>query len=190
MFQTQRLAIILVLLFGAVLYGDDNRYKSMDGIPTLIPPPENTAIIDAIYQSQDMQLLSALKRHPEDKHKSIPLSLVWNKPVALSDADYQLAIFDADGFSGFGAVPRVLVLFRQKSKGLEIVTWKEFQSPHGFVFASTIFPLNPAKETHLVTVNSVSKAGGELYFERFNITAQGIEKLGEGANPQMIKKSE
>jgi len=190
MFCIHHIAFALVLLLGADLYGNDNRYKSAVGILIPISPPDDTAIVDAIYQSQNAQLLSALKRLPEDRHQKIPLSLVWNKPIALHDADYQLAIFDTDGYSGFGPVPRVIVLFKREAKGLQIVTWKEFESPHGFVFASTVYLMNSARETHLVTVNATSRAGGELYFERFNITAHNIEKMGEGANPQAIKRSE
>ncbi len=114
--------------------------------------------------------------------------MVWHGRISLKDADYYLYVFDSTGRIGPGSNPRVLILLDLRRR---LKAWAPFegQSDASFGYASIVQQQDGPK-TYLVTVNPSEQLGylkGALFFEKYAIFPDRIEKLGEGLELTKIK---
>ncbi|MEO6052979.1 MAG: hypothetical protein ABIP97_03110 [Chthoniobacterales bacterium] len=141
-------------------------------------------VLGAINHYGNQDLLKALGLRPDSKYWLGQLRMVWNQRISLKDADYVLCLFDPDGRVEPGHNPRVLVLF---SLDYQIKTWGEFTCEPGFAFGTIINQMH-TPNTFFVTVNCSHRSGGRLWFEKYRISSNRIEKLGEGPEVTQIKE--
>lgn len=176
----------LIFLFLSLGRGEkDNRDpKPVTGFPFLLYDEVDT--LKAINAWGDPGLWKALEWPPVPGKASIPMRLKWSQRISLKDADYVLCVFDSEGRAEPGNAPRVLILF---TLGYRVKTWGSFTCEPGFEYGTIINP--PGPETFFVTVNPSFRSGGELWFEKYRISPEKIEKLGEGFEHGLtkIKKS-
>ncbi|MEO8206424.1 MAG: hypothetical protein ABI615_09605 [Chthoniobacterales bacterium] len=178
-----RLLIIFALAATTMAQDDfDNREpKPVTVIPFSLH--DEIAVLGAINRSENQELLKALGLRPDSKYWVGQLRMVWNQRISLKDADYVLCLFDPDGRAEPGNNPRILILL---SLDYHIKTWGEFTCEPAFAFGTIINQMR-APNTFFVTVN-VSSRNGHLWFEKYRISSDRIEKLGEGPEVTQIKE--
>lgn len=165
---------ILALGLGEARGEKDNRdAKPVTGFAFSLYDEVNT--LKAINAWGDPGLWKALDWPPVPGKASIPMRLKWSQRISLKDADYVLCLFDSEGRVEPGNAPRVLILF---TLGYQVKAWGTFTCEPAFGYGTIINP--PGPETFFVTVNPSTRSGGEIWFEKYRISPEKIEKLGEG----------
>jgi hypothetical protein len=164
----------------------DNRikpgFKVGDTIPESNELLDESNLFDKIASFQNDDLTKALGRDIPAKSEFRSLRLKWQKRIALRDADYILCLFDSTAHVEPGDNPRVLILF---NLGYRLKTWGQFTCAPFFAFGSILNPISKP-ETYFVTVNPSGRFGGELWFEKYLISADKITKLGGGCEVTKI----
>lgn len=152
----------------------DNRIKPGlkpgDVIPDDVPEvyPTETALREKIANFHVEELTRALNQRSK--------RLMWERRIALRDADYILCLFDSEGRVEPGDNPRVLLLL---TTDYQLKTWGRFICEPAFAYGCVINRLQQPN-TYFVTINPSGRFGGELFFEKYLIDPGGIRKLGEG----------
>lgn len=113
-----------------------------------------------------------LKRLVNEEH----FDLKWQRRIDLRGTDYILCLFDSSMHFMPGENPRVLMLF---TPDYQLKTWGRFTCEPSFDHGYVINRHEP-QFTCFVTINPAYRFGGALFFEKYLIDPEGIQKLGEG----------
>jgi len=170
-----RLASLIFLSVCAFAFAQesdhDNRFKPGlkvgDTIPDYVPEvyPTQAELLTKIAGFHEEALTQALGQFME---------LKWIRRVALRDADYILCLFDSSVRVEPGDNPRVLLLL---TPDYQLKTWGRFTNEPSFASGHIVSPLHQTS-TWFITVNSASRSGGTLSFEKYLIEPGGIRRLG------------
>jgi hypothetical protein len=157
----------------------DNRLpKSAVGVVFHIAPPDEVEVLQLIRDAQKPGLSKAMHG----------LRMEWHGQISLKDADYYLYLFDSVSRINPGTTQRVLVLLDLRR---HLKTWAVFDANLDAFFGyGAIVQQTGGPKTYFITVNSTdwfSHFHNALFFEKYAIFPDRIEKLGEGLELTALK---
>jgi hypothetical protein len=163
--------LLLAVLLGALTTpanAGDNRFKNYNAGDT-IPDPfvglSEEGVLAKIALAKDAKLNAALTGQ----------KLLWQNQIDLVDVDVILCLFAFNWRSDPGPNHRTLVLF---TTDYRLKAWGSFECHPSFEFGTTYSPRKQT-DTYFVTVNQGWPAES-LWFEKYRIISEKIERLGEG----------
>ena len=103
------------------------------------------------------------------------LHLVFKRNIKLNTKSRMILIFDSDGWTSVSDSPRIIALL---DKSYKVISWHRFDSAFPFGY-STFLQCPDQKDAEMLVFNPASRFCGELFIQRYHLTADNITFIEE-----------